>query len=133
MLDRDRERYENNRLKDWRKENRKEDREVVITAQQSTTQNRWRGLGTIFSSPITYQVLQPVKEEVIFIVAQTDVEDINGSTKFMQTSSPNVDHEYQEPTEKLNMLLLNTLKNIVNAFGTINWVTEKRWLQILRQ
>jgi hypothetical protein len=70
---------------------------------------------------------------VIFIVAQTDVEEINGSTKFMQISSPNVDHEYQEPTEELNMLSLNTPKNIVNAFGTINWVIEKRWLRILRQ
>jgi hypothetical protein len=48
-------------------------------------------------------------------------------------SSPNVDHEYQEPIEKLNMLSLNTPKNIINAFGTINWVTEKGWLQILKQ
>jgi hypothetical protein len=34
--------------------------------------------------------------------------------------SSNVDHEYQEPTKELNMLLLNTPKNIVNAFGTID-------------
>ncbi len=32
MLDRDREREENNRLRDWRRENRKETREVVIVA-----------------------------------------------------------------------------------------------------
>ncbi len=57
MSDRDRERYENNRLRDWRRENREEAIEVAITAQQSTTQNRWRGLGTIFSSPVAYQVL----------------------------------------------------------------------------
>jgi hypothetical protein len=38
----------------------------------------------------------------------------------MQTGSPNVDHEYQEPTEELNMLLLNTPKIIVNAYGKIN-------------
>jgi hypothetical protein len=47
--------------------------------------------------------------------------------------SPNVDHEYQEPTEELNMLLLNTPNNIFNAFGTINWVTKKGWPQILKQ
>jgi hypothetical protein len=34
--------------------------------------------------------------------------------------SPHVDHEYQEPIEELNMLLLNTLKTIINAFGTID-------------
>jgi hypothetical protein len=47
-------------------------------------------------------------------------------------SSPNVDHVYQEPTEKLNMLLLNTPKNTINAFGTIDLMTKKRWLQIPR-
>jgi hypothetical protein len=34
--------------------------------------------------------------------------------------SLNIDHEYLEPIEELNMLLLNTPKNIVNAFGTID-------------
>jgi hypothetical protein len=48
MSDRDRERYKNNSLKDWRRENREDDGEVAIIAQQSTTHNRWRGLGTIF-------------------------------------------------------------------------------------
>jgi hypothetical protein len=32
--------------------------------------------------------------------------------------SLNVDHEYQKPTEELNTLLLNTLENTFNAFGT---------------
>jgi hypothetical protein len=41
--------------------------------------------------------------------------------------SPNVNQEYQEPIEKLNMLSLNTLKNNVNAFGTINYVIEEGW------
>jgi hypothetical protein len=50
----------------------------------------------------------------------------------METCSLNVDHEYQEPTEELNMLLLNTQKKIVNAFGTIDWVTKKRWPRIPR-
>jgi hypothetical protein len=50
----------------------------------------------------------------------------------METGSSNVDHEYQEPTEKLNMLLLNTRKNIVNAFGTIDWVTKEGWPRIPR-
>jgi hypothetical protein len=50
----------------------------------------------------------------------------------MQMSSPNVDHEYQKPIEKLNTLVLNTLEIIVNAFGTIDWVTKEGWLQILR-
>jgi hypothetical protein len=31
------------------------------------------------------------------------------------------------------MLLLNTPKIIVNAFGTINWVTKEGWLQIPRR
>ncbi len=70
-------------------------------------------------------MLQPIKEEVIFIVVQIDVEEINGSTSdgiwlFTQMGWLNVDHEYQEPTKELNTLLLNTSKNIVNAFGTIN-------------
>jgi hypothetical protein len=43
-------------------------------------------------------------------------------------SSPNVDHENQEPTEELNKLLLNTPKIIVNAFGTIDWATKEGWL-----
>jgi hypothetical protein len=34
--------------------------------------------------------------------------------------SSNVNHEYQEPIEELNMLLLNTQETIVNVFGTIN-------------
>jgi hypothetical protein len=34
--------------------------------------------------------------------------------------SLNVDHEYQKPTEELNMLFLNTLEATINAFGTIN-------------
>jgi hypothetical protein len=38
----------------------------------------------------------------------------------MQTGSSNVGHVYQEPIEKLNMLLLSTPKIIVNEFGTIN-------------
>jgi hypothetical protein len=42
----------------------------------------------------------------------------------MQTSSPNVDHEYQEPIEELNTLLLNTLEITVNVFGTIKWMIE---------
>jgi hypothetical protein len=43
----------------------------------------------------------------------------------MQTNSLNVDHEYQEPIKALNMLLLNTPKIIINAFGTIDWVTKE--------
>ncbi len=70
-------------------------------------------------------------------VAQTEVEEVNGSTsdgtqQSTQMGSPNVDHNREEPIEELNMLLLNTLENIINAFGTINWVTKKRWLQIPR-
>jgi len=88
-------------------------------------QNGWRGFDTIFNSPITYQILQPIEEELVKIVAQTDVEEVNRSTngeiqQSTQTGSPNVDHKYQEPIEELNMLLLNTPKNIVNAFGTID-------------
>jgi hypothetical protein len=41
--------------------------------------------------------------------------------------SPNVDHEYQEPTKESNTFLLNTPKIIDNAFGTIDWVIEERW------
>jgi hypothetical protein len=48
----------------------------------------------------------------------------------MQTSSPNVDHEYQKPTEELNMFLLNTLDITINVFGTIKWVIEEGWIRI---
>jgi hypothetical protein len=34
--------------------------------------------------------------------------------------SSNVDHDYQEPTEELNTLLLNTPEIVVNAFGIID-------------
>jgi hypothetical protein len=34
--------------------------------------------------------------------------------------SPNVDHEYQKLTKKLNVLLLNTPYITINAFGTID-------------
>jgi len=37
MSNRDREREKNNRLKDWRRNNQKEVREAIITAQQSIT------------------------------------------------------------------------------------------------
>ncbi len=46
--------------------------------------------------------------------------------------SLNIDHEYLEPIEELNMLLLNTPKNIVNAFGTIDQVIEEGWSRIPR-
>jgi hypothetical protein len=38
----------------------------------------------------------------------------------MQTSSPNVDHEYQEPIEELNTLILNALEATINMFGIID-------------
>ncbi len=44
MSDRDRKREENNRLKDQKIENREEVKEATIVAQQSITQNRWKGL-----------------------------------------------------------------------------------------
>jgi len=56
----------------------------------------------------------------------------DGTQQSTQMGSPNVDHGYQEPTEELNTLLLNTLDNIVNAFGTIDWVIEEGWPQIPR-
>jgi hypothetical protein len=99
-------------------------------------QNGWKGLGTIFNSLVTYQVLQLIEEvETIIIFAQINVEEVNRLTsdetqQSTQMGSPNVDHEYQEPIEELNMLLLNTPKNIVNAFGTIDWVTKEGWSQI---
>ncbi len=62
---------------------------------------------------------------MVIIIAQIDVEEVNrltsdGTWQSTQMGSSNVDHEYQEPTKELNMLLLNTPKNIVNAFGTID-------------
>ncbi len=58
-------------------------------------------------------MLQSIEKEVVIIVAQIDVEEVNISTsdgtwQSMQISSLNVDHEYQEPIEELNTLLLNT-------------------------
>ncbi len=47
--------------------------------------------------------------------------------------SPNVDHNYQELIEELNTLLLNTLENTINTFGTIDQVTKEGWPQIPRQ
>lgn len=43
MLDKDRKREGNNRLRDWRRENQEEAKQVAIATQQSITQNRWRG------------------------------------------------------------------------------------------
>jgi hypothetical protein len=66
-----------------------------------------------FLIPVAYQVLQHVEEETWIIVAQIDVKERNGLTndgtqQSTQISSPNVDHEYEEPIEELNTLLLNT-------------------------
>ncbi len=80
MLNRDKKREENNRLTYWRKKNQKEAKEVAIIAQQSITHNRWKGLGIIFNSPTTYQVLEPIEKEAIIIVAQIDVEEVNKLT-----------------------------------------------------
>jgi hypothetical protein len=52
-----------------RRENQKEAKEATITTQRSITHNRWRGLGVIFNSPIAYQVLQPIEEKTLIIVA----------------------------------------------------------------
>ncbi len=62
---------------------------------------------------------------MVITIVQIDVEEVNGLTsdgtqQSTQTGSSNVDHEYQELTKELNMLLLNTPKIIVNAFGIIN-------------
>ncbi len=127
-----------NRLRDWRRENWEETREVAIRTPQSITQNKWKCFGAILNSLVAYQVLQLVKEKGVITIAQTDVEEVNGSTsdgtqQFTQTCSLNVDHDYQKPTKKLNTLLLNTLHNTINAFGIIDWVTKKGWPQILRR
>ncbi len=78
MLDKNRKRKENNRLRDQRKENQEEARKAIIATQQSITQNKWRGLDVIFNSLITYQVLQLVKEEAVITIVQTNVEEVNG-------------------------------------------------------
>jgi hypothetical protein len=113
MSDKNIKRKENNRLRDWRRKNR-EEAKVTIVAQQSITQNRWRGLGTIFNSIITYQVFQLVEKEVVITIVQINVEEVNGLTsdgvqQTTQMNLSNVDHEYQKPTRELNMLLFNTL------------------------
>jgi hypothetical protein len=54
MLNRDKEREKNNKLRNWRKENQEEAKEATIVTQQSITQNRWKGFGAIFNSPATY-------------------------------------------------------------------------------
>ncbi len=117
-------------MKDWRRENQEEAKKVVIVTQQFITQNRWKGLGEIFNSPTTYKVFQPIKKDAMIIVIQADVEEVNiltsdGTRQFTQTGSSNVDHEYQESINELNMLLLNTPKITINAFGTIDWVTKE--------
>ncbi len=119
----------------WRRENQEEARKVAIVAQKFITWNRWKGFGAIFNS--TYKVFQLVENDVVIMVVQADVEEVNelisdGTWQSMQTNSLNVDHEYQEPIKALNMLLLNTPKIIINAFGTIDWVTKEGWLQIPR-
>jgi hypothetical protein len=119
-------------LKVWRRENQKEAREATIAAQQSITQNRWKGFCIIFNSLITYQVLQHVEEEAIINIVQTNVEKVNrltidGTQQSTIMGSWNIDHEYQEPTKELNIL-----EDIVNAFGTIDWVIEEGWPHIPR-
>jgi hypothetical protein len=80
MSDKDKERKNNNRSKDWRRENQKETIEAIIVAQQSITQNRWKGLGAIFNSPVAYQMLRLVEKEMVIIVVQIDVEEVIEST-----------------------------------------------------
>ncbi len=80
-------------------------------------------------------MLQHVEKEAVIILAQIDVEEVNGLTsdgiqQSTQIGSPNVDHEYQEPTEELNTLLLNTPKIIVNEFGT-TWSLDLLNIKIL--
>jgi hypothetical protein len=92
----------------------------------------------MFNSPIAYQVLQPAKEEAMVTMAQMNVEEVNESTsdgtqQSTQMGSLNIDHENQESTKELNMLLLNTPKIIVNSFGTIDWVTKEGWPRIPRR
>jgi hypothetical protein len=67
-------------LRNWRRKNQEEAREATIAAQQSITQNRWKGLGAIFNSLATYQILQLIKEETVITIAQTDVEEVNRLT-----------------------------------------------------
>ncbi len=123
MLDKDREKEENNRLRNQKIKNRKEVIKVVIAAQQSITHNRWRGFGAIFNSPIAYQVLQLVEEEVVVIVAQMDVEEVIESTsdgiqQFTQMGSPN---ENQELIEKLiKYIVIEYTRNYYQHIGTID-------------
>ncbi len=76
MLNRDKKRKKNNKLRNQRRKNQEKAKKATIATQQSITQNRWKGLGAIFNSLATYQVLQPIKEEVVITIAQTNVEEI---------------------------------------------------------
>jgi hypothetical protein len=65
-------------LRDWKRKNQEEAKEVVIVIQQSITHNRWRGLGAIFNLPIAYQVLEPIKKDAMIMIAQINVDEVNG-------------------------------------------------------
>jgi hypothetical protein len=67
-LDRNKKREDKNRLREWRRKNKKEAREVAIATQQSTTNNRWKGLRAFFNSPIECQVLELVAEKEVVII-----------------------------------------------------------------
>ncbi len=65
-MDKNREVEEQNRLREWTKENREEAKEIVAQAKKSS---KWKGLRTIFS-PTSYQVLDFVEEELKVTIAQ---------------------------------------------------------------
>jgi hypothetical protein len=87
MMDKSREVEEQNRLREWTKENREEAKEIDVQAKKSS---KWKGLRTIFSPSTSYQVFDFVEEEIEVTIVQMTTEKT--------TSSPNEDTQQSTET-----------------------------------
>lgn len=142
-MDKSREVKEKNRLRDWRRQNHDEAKEIatqvekskkiLIHAKRSTTQ---KGLKTIFSPSNNCQVLHPIEEEIEIIIAQTTTKETNGSPSedTQQSTEIRTPNKVQKRDERNVDTLLRTPKTTINiVFKTLDWVMEEGWLQIPRK
>jgi hypothetical protein len=86
MMDKNRNVEEQNRLKECRRHNHEEAKKIVAQAKKSKEivvqiekSSKSKGLRTIFSPIISYQVLDYVEEEIELMVMQMMIEKTTGS------------------------------------------------------
>ncbi len=86
MMDKSKEIEKQNRLREWRRQNCEEAKEIVVKiekfkeiATQAEKSSKWKGLRTMFSPFTSYQVLDFVEEELEVMVAQMTIEKTTNS------------------------------------------------------